>query len=125
MIDKSRDYLLQNSTITVWYLRKTSEGDAIFNTNSVAIFQGASGVEEIDYVVRNMPSRDGLMQLDHATFNMWREPCGDVVPALGDKLYDGEWFWLVDSVDFCDRDDLLPYNRYRVMCTRSKQTVVE
>lgn len=124
MIDKSNDYLYQNSTITIWYLAKTTEGDATFNTNSVTVFKAATGIVQIAYVVRNMPSREGELQIDRASFNIWRIPAGSVVPALGDKLYDGEGFWIVDHVDYCDRDDLLSYNRYRVTCKRSKQKVV-
>ena len=124
MIDKSSDYLYQNSVIRIWYLSKTVEGNATFNTNSVAAFKAAVGIKVIDYVVRGGPKRAGALQTDHAAFNLWRAPCDGLVPAIGDKLYDGQWFWLVDEVEFLDRDDLLPYNRYRLSCTRSKLTVV-
>ena len=124
MIDKSSDYLYQNSTLRIWYLSKTAEGSAAFNTNSVVAFKATAGIKIVDYVVRNMPSRTGALQIDHSVFHLWRIPCAGLVPALGDKLFDGEWFWLVDEVEFMDRDDLLPYNRYRLSVTRSKLTVV-
>lgn len=122
MIDKSRDYLYQNSTITVLYLAKTSEGNATFNTNSVGAFTAMA--TPVPYVVKNAVTRDGELQVDHGVFNLWRSVCGTVVPALGDKLYDGITFWLVDQVEFMDRDDSQQYQRYRLSCTRTKAVVV-
>jgi len=122
MIDKSQDYRYQNSTIEIWYLRKTAEGNATFNTNSVTTFKAAATT--IPFVVRNAPKREGELQVDRSEFHIWRAVSKGITPALGDKLWDGEFFWLVERVEFMDRDDLRDYNRFRLTVLRSKLTTV-
>ena len=126
--DKSKDWKLQISPITLWYMRKTAEGDATFNTNSESAFKAAA--EEIPYCVHNSGTRSSpeFIQGDKEEFYIWRDKWIDAfeestLPCISDKLFWNGKFWLVDDVTYTDKDDSGFFQRYKVTCTGSNRSV--
>ncbi len=126
--DKSKDWQLQVSPITLWYMRKPAEGDPTFNTNSEATFKAAA--EEIPYCVHNSATRNSqeYLQGDQEEFYIWREKWVDAfdvdrLPCVSDKLFWNERFWVVQSVTYTDKDDSGEFQRYKITCIGSTRSV--
>lgn len=126
MIDKSNDHLIQNSVFPMWYMRKTVDGGATFNTSSESAFKAVA--TQVDYVKRQTESiaSPNFLEGGSETFHVWRTPwlaagMADV-PHIGDRLFALGKFYVVKEVDFTDFDDTLVYQRYRLVCEASKRT---
>ena len=129
MFDKSKDYLVQTSSISIWYLEKTAEGSAAFNTDSEAAFKASA--KQVDYVVKSGSSltSGSYTEGEDAHFNVWREvwlTAGfTALPKESAKLFAEGKFWIVQQVEYLDRDDSGEQQRYRLTCKRSKRKAVE
>lgn len=124
--DKSKDYLLQTVKTSVWYMQKTEEGDRVYTTDSVSLFQTRAKL--IEYVVRESSTRTSpeMTQMQERTFHIWREPwlqqfTADRLPMLSDRLYSDGLFWQVTDVYFSDLDSSGFHQRMRVTCEASKR----
>lgn len=125
--DKSQDWKLQMVPITIWYLRKASEGDPAFNTSSESAFKAAA--KEVDHCVQNSGTRGSpdFTQNEQDEFYMWKDRWenagGSGLPQIGDKLFALGKFWVVTDVTYTDKDDSGGYQRYKLTCTGSNRSV--
>lgn len=117
IIDKSQDYLLQNSTIVILYLPKSTEGGVI---TSVAEFMLRA--HRIEYVKRDSTKRNSpeFLQKEVEVFHLFRTVCPlDFLPYESDRIYAMDTFWLVERVELTDYDDNCVFQRYRLTCTKT------
>jgi hypothetical protein len=104
-VDLSQDYLLVDDPITVTYPR--AEAD-------------------VDYVQRSSITRADLEKnprwilIETAVFHLWKAQLPEgFTPRLKDKIVHDGVTWLVESLEFMDRD-ANGVQRFRVVCIRSQ-----
>lgn len=128
MIDKSKDYLVQNSTKTAYVMHKPSEGSPAYNTNSIADFK--DGAKTVEYTLKQTVDRTSpdWTQNDNVVIYIWRTPwlaAGFTdEPLLSDKILVDNQFYLVNNVGYTDYDDSGYYQRYVLHCTGSNRPAV-
>jgi hypothetical protein len=121
IIDKSQDYLLQNSTITVYYLPKTVEGVVV-----TSISQAQADGIEIAYVKRDTADRDSpqYKQKEIVVFHLFRSACPEGFwPNISDRIQALGTFWEVAEAKYTDYDDSLLPQRYRLTCVKTTAPV--
>lgn len=112
-MDLSLDALIVDDPITLSVKLKTGEqtwGSTVTVTNCQ----------------RNAPTREDLARGPHllqkqaAVFHVWRYyTTGGFEPVIGSKLLDGTELYLVDRVEYMDRDASGSPQRWRLTCVRA------